>query len=76
MKNDMTVLVSVFTTMEHSKFLCGDNKNGWKASFDWIFENSNNWVKVLEGNYDKVTSEQNRRDTAAAIYAGLNGKSI
>lgn len=35
-----------------SKFLQGDNANGWKASFDWLMTNGKNWVKVLEGNYD------------------------
>lgn len=52
MKNDISLLESIFRKMEESKFLRGDNKNGWKASFDWLFENSKNWVKVVEGNYD------------------------
>ena len=47
-----TVLQELFTKMEASEFLRGNNKNGWKASFDWIFENGKNWVKVYEGNYD------------------------
>lgn len=38
--------------MESSDFLKGDNKQKWKATFDWILENDNNWVKVIEGNYD------------------------
>ena len=33
----------VFQKLEESKFCRGDNKNGWKASFDWIFENEKNW---------------------------------
>lgn len=33
-----------------SAFLMG--KTGWKATFDWIVRNAENWVKVLEGNYD------------------------
>lgn len=52
MKGDLETLKTVFTKLEASKFCRGDNKNGWKASFDWIFENENNWVKVYEGNYD------------------------
>ena len=52
MKSDISLLESIFRKMEESKFLRGDNKNGWKASFDWLFENSKNWVKVVEGNYD------------------------
>ena len=42
----------IFAKMEASSFLKGDSKRGWKASFDWLFTNSNNWVKVYEGNYD------------------------
>ena len=41
----------VFTKAEASDFLKGNNKNGWKASFDWIIKESN-FNKILEGNYD------------------------
>ena len=46
------VLQALFSKMQESNFLKGDNKRGWKASFDWLFENDKNWVKVHEGNYD------------------------
>ena len=52
MKGDYMLLQSVFEKMQNSKFLKGDNKNAWKASFDWVFENDKNWMKVVEGNYD------------------------
>ncbi len=39
-----------------SCFLAGQNKDGWVASFDWIFR-PNNFVKVLEGNYDDKLSK-------------------
>lgn len=55
MSNDFKVLESVFTKMEKSKFLRGDNNNGWKATFDWVFENEKNWLKIIEGNYDNKT---------------------
>ena len=51
MNGDFKILESVFSAMESSKFLKGDNRIGWKASFDWLFANSTNWVKVAEGNY-------------------------
>ena len=38
--------------VERSSFLMGNNKQGWKCSFDWIFSNDSNIVKVLEGNYE------------------------
>ena len=48
----------LFEKMMQSKFLRGDNKRGWKASFDWLFENDKNWVKVYEGNYDSHPEQQ------------------
>ena len=42
----------LINTACRSKFLQGDNPRGWKADFDWLFDNDKNWVKVLEGNYD------------------------
>ena len=46
------ILEQVFRKMENSDFLKGNNKAGWKATFDWVFKNSENWMKILEGNYD------------------------
>lgn len=48
----MPLIKLVFEKAQASSFLKGDNKRGWKASFDWFFENDKNWVKVYEGNYD------------------------
>ena len=48
----------VFVIVESSDFLKGNNKNNWKASFDWLIENDKNMVKVLEGNYDKYTVDK------------------
>ena len=52
MKYSYETLQEVFDKCEASFFMRGDNKRGWKADFDWIFTNSQNWVKVLEGKYD------------------------
>ncbi len=49
---DLETIKTVFTKMEASKFLKGDNDRKWKATFDWLFDNSKNWVKIYEGNYD------------------------
>lgn len=48
----LPLLGEILAKMQASHFLRGDNKRGWKASFDWLFENDKNWVKVYEGNYD------------------------
>lgn len=65
----LLLLREIFTKMQVSNFLKGDNRRGWKASFDWLFENDKNWVKVYEGNYD------NRLESApTARYRSNNGK--
>ena len=43
---------TLFEKMENSPFMKGDNNRGWKATFDWLISNGENWRKVLEGNYD------------------------
>ena len=48
----METIGKLFAKVSESKFLNGDNDRSWKASFDWLFENDKNWVKVMEGNYD------------------------
>lgn len=57
--------------MEESSFLKGKNDRGWKASFDWLLENDNNWVKVIEGNYvdklDKHGGVQNGHDGSQGV---------
>lgn len=49
-------LQEVLDRCEVSHFMRGDNARGWRADFDWIFANSQNWVKVLEGKYDNRTT--------------------
>lgn len=52
---------TIFSKLQASEFMKGENKSGWKANFDWVFENDNNWLKILEGNYDRKqnTKEEN-----------------
>ncbi|WP_165021539.1 DUF4373 domain-containing protein [Dysgonomonas sp. ZJ279] len=59
------VIRELFTKMEASDFLRGNNKTMWKATFDWLFDNGKNWVKVFEGNYnnEKSTQEQFKKPT-------------
>lgn len=42
-----------------SQFLNGKNDRGWIASFDWVFQHPNNFIKVLEGNYDEKIIRNN-----------------
>lgn len=57
MKFSYETLQEVFDRSEASFFMRGDNRRGWKADFDWIFANSQNWVKVIEGKYDNKISQ-------------------
>jgi hypothetical protein len=52
---------SLFRRITQSAFLCGENNHSWTATFDWVFENSKNWVKVMEGNYDNNRGAKSAR---------------
>ena len=45
----------VFSKMAKSDFCTGKNDRGWKADYNWIMENPENSIKVLEGKYDTLT---------------------
>jgi predicted phage replisome organizer len=42
----------LFSKVKDSSFLCGSS--GWKATFDWLLTNEQNYVKVMEGQYSNV----------------------
>jgi len=44
---------AIFERVAATPFLCGDNDRHWPATFDWIVKNAENYVKVLEGAYDR-----------------------
>lgn len=74
MNNDSVILENLFRKVGESKFLNGENNNGWKASFDWIFENDKNWLKIIEGNYDNKgnnNSTPTDRELIGSIALGL-----
>lgn len=62
---------NLFKRVQASDFLTGRsaNKQNWAASFDWFFENSSNWVKVSEGNYDNkgVRSPQSGSNSSIGL---------
>lgn len=47
----------VFEKLANSPFLKGDNKRGWKVTFDWLFD-IDNFTNVLEGKYDNQKVEK------------------
>lgn len=60
----------IFARCASSAFLCGENKSDWTATFDWLFENDKNWVKVMEGNYDSNRGSQRQR-TQGGVELGV-----
>lgn len=49
---DIETVLEAIKNVRDSDFLCGNNNNDWMITFDW-FVKPNNFVKVLEGNYNK-----------------------
>lgn len=47
--------------IKNSKFLLGE-AGDWKCSFDWLVDNSTNWLKVYEGHYNN--SNSNKKNTS------------
>lgn len=43
--------IKILDKIRCSPMLKGETSN-WRVSFDWIFENQSNYVKILEGTYD------------------------
>lgn len=55
-------VIAAIRNIEDSRFLRGDNRNGWAITFDW-FVLPNNFQKVYEGNYtDRNRSQSSRFD--------------
>jgi len=42
---------TAISLIPRSSFLKGNNKRGWRISFDWLIKNDENYLKVLEGKY-------------------------
>lgn len=56
-------LCNVIERAATSSFLNGDNDQGWRASFDWIFKQAN-FYKILEGNYDNRNSGKTQQQSS------------
>jgi hypothetical protein len=54
------VFADMIRRASKSNFLKGENKNGWKATFDWMLK-PNNFQKIIEGNYDNKNQHNNGR---------------
>ena len=58
-EENIDVFKDLFEKTSKSDFLCGKNDRKWKAKFDWLM-NPNNFIKVLEGNYENSSSQPRR----------------
>lgn len=48
----------LFKIIEESDYLTGRNGRWSYCSFDWIFKNQENWIKIWEGNYNNKQPKQ------------------
>lgn len=55
-------VMEAIENIKNSGFLCGNNKSGWAITFDW-FVRPNNFIKVLEGNYNDTRADVKPADT-------------
>lgn len=38
--------------IHNSKFCRGDNNRNWKVDWDWVFENDQNYIKIIENKFE------------------------
>ena len=68
----MQTAEDIFRRIQASDFLKGSNGHQWVATFDWLFSNSGNSIKVMEGNYDnkRGTAQTQADDSRAKLGVG------
>lgn len=50
-KEELFDIEKILLEAEKQPFLFGVNDRGWKMDFDWLIENDNNYLKILENKY-------------------------
>jgi hypothetical protein len=65
--NPAEVWLTLIEKIKHSKFLCGETGE-WKCTFDWLVDNSTNWLKVYEGQYENKQKQNNETNWQGAQY--------
>lgn len=58
---------AVFEMAERSDYLSGRNGKWQNCSFDWLIK-ENNYIKVLEGNYNRYSNKQTREEHEEKAY--------
>ena len=64
----------LFRKMAALPFLCGHGETGWKATFDWVVKDDNNYVKVIEGVYDDLCKPKSKPKTRLGGAEVIDGK--
>ena len=54
-------VLTVIENVKYSDFLKGNNNRNWTADIDWILK-PNNFIKILEGNYNKGKEHLKRKE--------------
>jgi len=49
------VFREIMVAVKESPFLLGRNGRDWRMDFDWLTQNEDNWVRVLEGTYEDAS---------------------
>ena len=75
-ENCLEEFLAAIKKINDSDFATGNNKDGWIANFDWLVQNENNIVKVLEGNYDNKKNKQQPLKPIEQKGINLNGEEI
>ena len=56
-------ILEAIENIKKSSFLCGSGQKGWVITFDW-FVRPNNFIKVLEGNYEGMEDKGSRNKSS------------
>lgn len=59
-------VLNAINNVRNSDFLRGENNRGWMITFDW-FVKPNNFIKTLEGNYNKEGQHGTRRTVTTSV---------
>ena len=70
---DIEIFKEIFKKAENSSYLKGNNKDQWKASFDWLMK-PDMFVRTLEGNYDINFQEKPKSKKQLPTEEDYNGE--
>jgi len=71
------VFMQMISRISRSDFANGRNKNKWIVSFSWCIESPENFVKIIEGNYDNrntIETEETFEEMIARRVAAAGGE--